>query len=113
MSSCYACDWEVCLSKGDIFQQLVDEIRSSGVSLQPKMSELHPQLPEPVDSSPTARLTIRKKILAQIEAALLSDNISISEAAVGLRGRDPYNQALGRPENRAKKPKIAGGGKSS
>ena len=97
------------MSKGDIFQQVVDGIRSSDVSLQATMSELNPQFPEPVDESPTARLTIRKKILAQIEAALLADNVSLTEAAVGMRGRDPYNQELGRPETRAKKPSLAGG----
>jgi len=77
------------------------------------MSELNKDNAEPIDTSATARLTIRKKILAQIEAALLSDNTFLTEAAVGLRGRDPYNQALGRPETRARKPSIAGGGKSS
>jgi hypothetical protein len=68
---------------------------------------------EPIDTSATARLTIRKKILAQIEAALLSDNTFLTEAAVGLRGRDPYNQEFGRPDVRSKKPSIAGGGKAS
>jgi hypothetical protein len=68
---------------------------------------------EPIDTSATARLTIRTKILAQIEAALLSDNTLLAEADVGLRGRDPYNQEFGRPDVRSKKPSIAGGGKAS
>jgi len=68
---------------------------------------------EPIDTSATARLTIRTRILAQIEGALLSDNTLFTEAAVGLHGRDPYNQELGRPDFRAKKPSIAGGGKDS
>jgi len=84
-------------------------MHSPGVSLLHMMSEPHAQFPEPADSSPTARLTIRKKILAQIEAALLSDKVVLSEAAFGIRGSDPYNQALGRPETRVKKPPVPGG----
>jgi hypothetical protein len=45
------------------------------------------------DTATTVRLPVRNTVLAQIEAALLAETLSISEAQAGLRGIDPYNKA--------------------
>jgi hypothetical protein len=45
------------------------------------------------DTATTVRLPLRNTVLAQIEAALLAETLSISEAQAGLRGIDPYNKA--------------------
>jgi hypothetical protein len=44
-----------------------------------------------VDPSSTARLNRRQSVLAQIEAALLSDKLSVLEIREESTGTDPYN----------------------
>lgn len=51
----------------------------------------------PDDLEDTARIDRRKTVLAQIEAALLADKLSIE----GAQGTDPYNSGV--------YPKMAGG----
>ncbi len=51
----------------------------------------------PDDLEDTARIDRRKSVLAQIEAALLADKLSIESA----QGTDPYNSGV--------YPKMAGG----
>jgi hypothetical protein len=46
-----------------------------------------------LDPATTARLPVRNTVLAQIEAALLAEKLSVSEAQARIRGIDPYNQA--------------------
>lgn len=44
-----------------------------------------------VDPSSTARLDRRQSVLAQIEAALLADKLSVLEIREESTGTDPYN----------------------
>jgi hypothetical protein len=46
-----------------------------------------------VDTSSTARIDRRQTVLAQIEAALLADKISVLELVDESTGNDPYNRA--------------------
>jgi hypothetical protein len=46
-----------------------------------------------VDTSATARIDRRQSILAQIEAALLADKLSVMEFTEESTGTDPYNSA--------------------
>ncbi|MEO8306881.1 MAG: hypothetical protein ABI616_02435 [Pseudomonadota bacterium] len=46
-----------------------------------------------LDPASTARLPLRNTVLAQIEAALLAEKLSVTEAQVRLKGVDPYNKA--------------------
>jgi hypothetical protein len=50
---------------------------------------------EQLDTASTVRLPIRKTVLAQIEAALMAEtlSLSLSENQARLRGIDPYNRA--------------------
>ncbi|HMA10837.1 MAG TPA: hypothetical protein VKO83_03040 [Steroidobacteraceae bacterium] len=47
---------------------------------------------EPVDTATTARIDRRQTVLAQIEAALLADKLSVIEFAEESTGTDPYNR---------------------
>jgi hypothetical protein len=53
---------------------------------------------ETLDTASTVRLPIRNTVLAQIEAALLAEKLSVSEAQARLKGIDPYNQAAPRQD---------------
>jgi hypothetical protein len=46
-----------------------------------------------VDTSTTARIDRRQTVLAQIEAALLADKLSVMEISEECTGTDPYNNA--------------------
>jgi hypothetical protein len=54
--------------------------------------------PEDLDPAATARLSVRNTVLAQLEAALLADKLSVSEPQAKRKGSDPYNQATCRPD---------------
>jgi hypothetical protein len=56
-----------------------------------------------LDPATTVRLPVRNTVLAQIEAALLAETLSVSEAQTGFRGIDPYNQAPPRKDTWAHK----------
>jgi hypothetical protein len=62
------------------------------------MNDLELKLDQ-VDPSSTARLNRRQSVLAQIEAALLADRISVLEISEESTGTDPYNscRAAGGP----------------
>jgi hypothetical protein len=47
--------------------------------------------PDQVDTAITARIDRRQTILAQIEAALLADKLSVLELGKESTGTDPYN----------------------
>lgn len=49
-----------------------------------------------VDTSSTARIDRRQTVLAQIEAALLADKLSVIELADDQTGTDPYNSGSAR-----------------
>jgi hypothetical protein len=48
---------------------------------------------EPADTASTARIDRRQTVLAQIEAALLADKLSVVDFAEESTGTDPYNRA--------------------
>jgi hypothetical protein len=48
---------------------------------------------EPVDTSQTARIDRRQTVLAQIEAALLANKLSVLELTAESTGTDPYNRS--------------------
>ena len=59
-----------------------------------------------VDTASTARIDRRQTVLAQIEAALLADKLSVVEMAEEGTGTDPYNRGVpratsGTPSGRA------------
>lgn len=47
---------------------------------------------ETIDTASTARIDRRQTVLAQIEAALLADKLSVVELAEECTGTDPYNR---------------------
>jgi hypothetical protein len=47
---------------------------------------------EPTDTAATARIDRRQTVLAQIEAALLADKLSVIDFAEESTGTDPYNR---------------------
>lgn len=49
---------------------------------------------DPDELSDTARIDRRKTILAQIEAALLADKLSLEEMDRKATGTDPYNSGV-------------------
>ena len=51
-----------------------------------------------LDTASTVRLPIRNTVLAQIEAALLAEKLSVSQAQARLKGIDPYNQAAAKQD---------------
>jgi hypothetical protein len=53
---------------------------------------------EELDPDSTARLPIRNTVLAQLEAALMAEKLSVSETRARRKGIDPYNQATPRPD---------------
>jgi hypothetical protein len=53
---------------------------------------------EQLDTASTVRLPVRNTVLAQIEAALLAEKLSVSESQTRRKGIDPYNQAAPRPD---------------
>ncbi|HXC59851.1 MAG TPA: hypothetical protein VN645_11080 [Steroidobacteraceae bacterium] len=57
------------------------------------MAREEPRETEPVDTSQTARIDRRQTVLAQIEAALLANKLSVLELAVESTGTDPYNRS--------------------
>lgn len=48
--------------------------------------------PEPIDTASTARIDRRQTVLAQIEAALLADKLSLMDISEESTGTDPYNR---------------------
>jgi hypothetical protein len=56
------------------------------------MSEIARKI-DRVDLSATARLNRRQSVLAQIEAALLADKLSVLEISEESTGTDPYNSS--------------------
>lgn len=46
-----------------------------------------------IDTASTARIDRRQTVLAQIEAALLADKLSVVELAEECTGTDPYNRS--------------------
>ena len=59
-----------------------------------------------VDTSSTARIDRRQTVLAQIEAALLADKLSVLNLAAESTGTDPYNRGLPRAaDNWGKRPR--------
>ena len=53
--------------------------------------------PDSPDPAITARIDRRQTVLAQIEAALLADKLSVVELAEESTGTDPYNRGRARP----------------
>jgi hypothetical protein len=51
-----------------------------------------------VDTAATARIDRRQTVLAQIEAALLADKLSVLEIVDEATGTDPYNTGRRRPD---------------
>jgi hypothetical protein len=47
---------------------------------------------ESIDTAATARIDRRQTVLAQIEAALLADKLTVMELAEECTGTDPYNR---------------------
>lgn len=47
-----------------------------------------------VDLDDTARIDRRRGVLAQIEAALLADKLSLEQTAQKAAGTDPYNSGV-------------------
>lgn len=47
-----------------------------------------------VDTASTARIDRRQTVLAQIEAALLADKLSVLELSTEDTGTDPYNSGV-------------------
>jgi len=59
-----------------------------------------------VDTASTARIDRRQTVLAQIEAALLADKLSVLELVDESTGTDPYNRSRpARAEVWGKKPR--------
>ena len=52
---------------------------------------------ESLDTGSTARIDRRATVLAQIEAALLADKLSVLELADEQTGTDPYNRGRTTP----------------
>jgi hypothetical protein len=52
---------------------------------------------ENIDLAATARIDRRQTVLAQIEAALLADKLSVVDFAEESTGTDPYNRGRSRP----------------
>jgi hypothetical protein len=50
-----------------------------------------------LDTASTARIDRRQTVLAQIEAALLADKLSVVELAEESTGTDPYNRGRAKP----------------
>jgi hypothetical protein len=48
---------------------------------------------EPVDTAQTARIDRRSTVLAQIEAALLADKLTVLDLVEESTGTDPYNRS--------------------
>jgi hypothetical protein len=57
------------------------------------MNEQSISEPDDMDTSSTVRLPVRNTVLAQIEAALLADKLSVSFDQARHKGIDPYNRA--------------------
>jgi hypothetical protein len=55
--------------------------------------------PEELDPASTVRLPVRNTVLAQIEAALLAETLSIAEYNDSHKGIDPYNRAAPRRDS--------------
>jgi hypothetical protein len=51
-----------------------------------------------IDTSATARIDRRQTVLAQIEAALLANKLSVLELAEEQTGTDPYNRGRARAD---------------
>jgi hypothetical protein len=58
-----------------------------------------------VDTSSTARIDRRQTVLAQIEAALLADKLSVMELVEESTGNDPYNRGRVRADVWSKRPR--------
>ncbi len=56
-------------------------------------NNIHRKLDQ-VDIASTARIDRRQTVLAQIEAALLADKLSLVELAAEDTGSDPYNSGV-------------------
>ena len=50
-----------------------------------------------IDTASTARIDRRQTVLAQIEAALLADKLSVVDLVEESTGTDPYNRGRARP----------------
>jgi len=50
-----------------------------------------------LDTASTARIDRRQTVLAQIEAALLADKLSVVDFAEESTGTDPYNRGRAKP----------------
>lgn len=51
-----------------------------------------------LDTAATVRINTRQRVIAQIEAALLSDKLAVAEDTTEAAGSDPYNSGrTGRP----------------
>jgi hypothetical protein len=61
------------------------------------MASDNQQKPETIDTAVTARIDRRQTVLAQIEAALLADKLSVVDFAEESTGTDPYNRGRTRP----------------
>jgi hypothetical protein len=51
-----------------------------------------------LDTASTVRLPVRNTVLAQLEAALLAEKLSLSDTQVRRKGIDPYNRAPARKD---------------
>ena len=60
------------------------------------MSE--PPAEDPEKPAITVRLSIRKRMIAQVEGALLAEKIALSDTGIRRRGKDPYNLARTPPD---------------
>jgi len=60
---------------------------------QENMAREEVRTSESVDTSQTARIDRRQTVLAQIEAALLANKLSVLEFTEESTGTDPYNRS--------------------
>lgn len=58
------------------------------------MPQNSPSKLDQVDTSSTARIDRRQTVIAQIEAALLADKLSVMELREENTGTDPYNSGV-------------------
>jgi hypothetical protein len=59
--------------------------------MEPMSTETHTKL-DYIDTASTARIDRRQTVLAQIEAALLANKLSVLELVDENTGTDPYNR---------------------
>lgn len=80
---------------------------SAGLALRnqdyDKMPGDFPRKLDEIDTASTARIDRRHSVLAQIEAALLADKLSVLEISEESTGQDPYNSFRASASPRARR----------